>query len=154
MQIIIHELQVVVREYSQKMSAIPKDQFYAKPIPRKWSRIEVLGNLIDSAQNNLRRFICGQYESTPTMISYDQDFWVAANQYGNASKEDMIQLWILLNERIACVLQNMPADFYEKYCPIVTGGQQTLQWFAADYVKHLKHHLNQILPGSFDIAYP
>jgi hypothetical protein len=29
-----------------------------------------------------------------------------------------------------------------------------LQWFAEDYVKHLKHHLNQILPASFNISYP
>jgi hypothetical protein len=136
------------------MSAIPNDQFCAKPIPAKWSRIEVLGHLIDSAQNNLRRFICGQYESPPALISYDQDFWVAANQYAHARKEDIIQLWILLNERIASVLQNMPVNLHENYCPIVTGGQQTLQWFAEDYVKHMKHHLNQILPESFDIVYP
>jgi DinB superfamily len=154
MQIIIHELQEVVQEYKQKMSAIPNDQFIAKPLPKKWSKIEVLGHLIDSAQNNLRRFICGQYESPPALISYDQDFWVAINQYSVASKEDIIQLWTLLNERIVSVLQAMPGNAYEKSCPIVTGGHQTLQWFAEDYVKHLKHHLNQILPGSFNISYP
>ena len=154
MQRIIYELLEVVQEYNEKMSAIPNDQFSAKPLPTKWSKIEVLGHLIDSAQNNLRRFICGQYESPPALISYDQDFWVAANQYSDTTKEDMIQLWTLLNQRIVSVLKGMPVDAYEKYCPIITGGHQTLQWFAADYVKHLKHHLNQILPASFNITYP
>ena len=154
MQIIINELQVVIGECNEKMWAIGEDQFYAKPIPRKWSKIEILGHLIDSAQNNLRRFICGQYESTPALVSYNQDMWVTANQYTNANKEDLIQLWTLLNQRIISVLDSMPASAYEKYCPIGTGGQQTLKWFAADYVEHLKHHLNQILPGSFNISYP
>lgn len=154
MQIIIHELLGVVREYSEKMLAISDDQFHVSPHPRKWSKIEVLGHLVDSAQNNLRRFICSQYEFPPLLISYDQDFWVSANQYSSASKKDLILLWTLLNQRIAAVLQAMPVDSYQKYCPIITGGQQTLEWFATDYIKHLKHHLNQILPGSFNIVYP
>jgi len=154
MQIIIHELLGIVREYGQKMAAIPNEHFIAKPSPKKWSRIEVLGHLIDSAQNNLRRFICGQYESPPALITYDQEFWVAANQYSLSKKEDMIQLWALLNQRIASVLETMPEANHQKYCPIGSGGLKSMEWFAADYVKHLKHHLNQILPGSFDIVYP
>lgn len=154
MQIIIHELLGVVHEYVEKMRAIPDDHFNARPNPKKWSRIEVLGHLIDSAQNNLRRFICSQYESPPALITYDQDFWVAANQYSHASKEDMIHLWALLNQRIASVLHTMPETNLKKYCPIGSGGLQSVEWFAADYVKHLKHHLNQILPGSFNLVYP
>jgi DinB superfamily len=154
MQIIIHELLEVVRQYNHKILAIPDAEFSAKPVPRKWSKIEVLGHLIDSAQNNLRRFICGQYEEPPGLITYDQDLWVTANQYRHASKDEMIQLWTLLNQRIASVLQAMPPNIYGKLCPTATGGSQTLDWFAADYVKHLKHHLNQILPGSFNISYP
>jgi hypothetical protein len=29
----------------------------------------------------------------------------------------------------------------------------TLEWLAIDYVKHMKHHLNQIFPSSFDVIY-
>lgn len=154
MQIIIHELLEVVQEFSRKMEAIPDEKFKKSPFPKKWSKIEVLGHLIDSAQNNLRRFICGQYESPPVLISYDQEFWVAANQYSKANKEDMIQLWALLNNRIAAVLLAMPDVNRQKTCPTTTGMVQSIEWFAADYVKHLKHHLNQILPGSFDVVYP
>jgi DinB superfamily len=156
MQIIIQELLQVVRAYRQKISAIPDTEFYAKPNPKKWSKIEVLGHLTDSAQNNLRRFICGQYESTPPWIVYDQDFWVESNNYGQANKDDIINLWTLLNERIAEVLRTMPENKYRSECN--TGNEiaqfRSLEWLAADYVKHLKHHLNQILPRSFDVVYP
>lgn len=156
MQIIIQELRELVQAFSQKINAIPEQDFYAKPNPKKWSKIEVLGHLIDSAQNNLRRFICGQYESTPPRIVYDQDFWVASNAYRNAKKENIVQLWILLNDRIADILKTMEEAHYTKECntgkdsPVL----RSLQWLAGDYLKHMKHHLNQIIPGSFNIVYP
>ena len=156
MQIIIHELQQVVQTYSEKINALSDADFYAKPNPKKWSKVEVLGHLIDSAQNNLRRFICCQYEATPPWIVYNQDFWVESNQYQRARKDDITRLWALLNDRIANVLEVMPQDVYRRECN--TGQEipqfRSLEWLAADYVRHLKHHLNQILPGSFDVVYP
>lgn len=156
MQIIVEELRSLVHEYSQKIDDISIHNFYEKPNPAKWSKIEVLGHLIDSAQNNLRRFICGQYEASPPNILYQQDFWVEANNYRQAEKKDIIQLWALLNYRIADILTSMPASNYEKICNTGkdTPELRTLEWLAADYVKHMKHHLNQILPGSFAIVYP
>lgn len=147
----IHELREIVGTYTRKVDAIPDAEFSAKPLPHKWSKKEVLGHLIDSAQNNLRRFIVGQYEQLPPVIVYQQDFWVASNQYQHAPKEDVIQLWRLINLRICDVLENMPEEHYAKQCN--TGALHTLQWLAEDYVKHLKHHLNQIISGSFDVIY-
>ena len=156
MQIIIQDLLQIVRDYRRKMAAITDPDFHFKPVHTTWSKIEVLGHLTDSAQNNLRRFICGQYEVEPPLIIYDQDFWVDANSYKDADKDGIIQLWALLNERIAVILENMPASNYQKVCNTGKDAAQlhTLEWLAADYVKHLKHHLNQIIPQSFNIIYP
>ena len=155
MQIIIQELRDLIQTYSQKIATISEPDFCAKPIPAKWSKVEVLGHLIDSAQNNLRRFVCGQYESTPPQIVYDQDFWVSSNNYKKAKKESITLLWRLLNERICDILETMPPSNYQKECNTGKNIEQlhTLQWLAEDYVKHMKHHLNQIIPGSFDIVY-
>ncbi|HYG20137.1 MAG TPA: DinB family protein [Ohtaekwangia sp.] len=149
------ELHSIIVDFNHKISQIPEDEFTAKPLPHKWSKKEVLGHLIDSAQNNLRRFICGQYETTPPKIVYDQDFWVAVNGYQAAEKESVLQHWVHLNNRIANVLMTMPAENHSRQCDTGKEAQQlrTLDWLAADYVKHLKHHLNQIIPGSYDIRY-
>ncbi|MFZ6010273.1 MAG: DinB family protein [Bacteroidota bacterium] len=156
MELVISELRQIVESYSNKIGNITDVDFSAKPLPHKWSKKEVLGHLIDSAQNNLRRFICGQYEPAPPKIVYDQDFWVIANGYKEINKQDVITYWKLINFQICSVLRNMPAGNYAKVCD--TGKTSTnlhsLQWLAEDYVKHLKHHLNQIIPGSFDIVYP
>jgi hypothetical protein len=151
----ILELQQLIEDFSVRMSEIPDTEFALKPQPEKWSKKEVLGHLIDSAQNNLRRFIVGQYESSPPKIVYDQDFWVWANAYQRMNKKDLIALWKLTNERIAAVLHTMPPENFTKLCD--TGKDEvqlrSIEWLAPDYVRHLKHHLNQIFPGSFDVIY-
>ena len=155
MEHVTKELREIVNAYSQKISAIADLEFSHKPSPVKWSKKEVLGHLIDSAQNNLRRFICGQYEKVPSKIVYDQDFWVKANSYQNAKKEEVISLWKLVNQRIADVLTQMPAGHYQRESDTGKDSVQLhpLKWLAEDYVKHMKHHLNQIIPGSYDIVY-
>jgi hypothetical protein len=149
------ELGAIVSSFSKKMSQISTEELAAKPNPEKWSKKEVLGHLTDSAQNNLRRFVVGQYEETPHIV-YDQDFWVTANGYQQMKAEEVIALWKLQNERIMTVLSQMPKENYGRECN--TGKSEkslhSLEWLAADYIKHMKHHLNQIIPGSFNITYP
>ena len=151
MKKVVQELHAIVTEYRNKFDGIAENDFQAKPLPHKWSKQEVVGHLIDSAQNNLRRFICGQYESSPPLVVYQQDFWVAANGYQQMKKQDVVELWQLLNFRICAVLENMPAENYTKEAN--AGSIRTLEWLAHDYVKHMKHHINQIISGSFNVVY-
>ena len=151
----IEELSQIISEFTVKFEAIPDNQFSDKPNSAKWSKKEVLGHLIDSSHSNLRRFICGQYENNPK-ITYDQNFWVAASNYNEWQKETIIQLWKLLNEQICRVWLSMPENSLKRNCD--TGKSETqlhsIEWLAEDYVKHLKHHINQIIPASFSTRYP
>lgn len=155
MNALVKELNEVVSSFSKKIGEIPSEELADKPNPKKWSKKEVLGHLIDSAQNNLRRFVVGQYEEAPRIV-YDQDFWVTANGYQQMQAEEVVALWKLQNERIMAVLSRMPKENYNRPCN--TGKSEkslhSLEWLAADYIKHMKHHLNQIIPGSFNISYP
>jgi hypothetical protein len=154
MKAVTIELQTIIATFSQRIAEIPEADFSVKPNPAKWSKKEVLGHLIDSAENNLRRFICGQYEISPPKIKYEQNFWVTVNQYQTTSSKDVIENWRLINLKICRVLQQMPSENYSKTCDFGEGKFLTIEWLAIDYVKHLKHHLNQIIPKSFDIVYP
>lgn len=155
MKNITSELNEIISTFSIKIKAISTHDFNAKPDPNKWSKKEVIGHLIDSAHNNLRRFVVGQYEPQPNIV-YDQDFWVSANDYQNMPDAEVIALWQLLNERIIAVLSKMPVKNYDRTCDTgkISPSIQSVQWLAADYIKHLKHHLNQIIAGSFNITYP
>jgi hypothetical protein len=115
----------------------------AKPFPGKWSKKEQLGHLIDSAQNNIRRFIEAQYQPAPPIIVYNQDEWVKLNHYEGHPADDLITLWILLNKQICAILGSMPPNKYNNTC--IRREPHTIEWLANDYNKHLLYHLHRIL---------
>jgi len=138
----IVELENIISHYSPLLYKVGEAEFLIKPAPEKWSKKEILGHLVDSVQNNIRRFIVAQYEDQPHII-YAQDFWVNAANYQAYDKNDLVTLWVLLNKHACILLKNIPAGFEKKYC--FTGASHTIEWLAEDYIKHLLHHLHQIL---------
>jgi len=146
MKKIVTQLSTVILDYSKKLHQISEDDFSHKPVPEKWSKKEELGHLIDSAHNNLRRFMVAQYEENPKIV-YNQNFWVEGANYQHQSSSDLVMLWKLLNLQVAEVLKKMPEKNFSKSCD--TGKEKielrSLEWLAEDYVKHLKHHLHHIL---------
>ena len=143
MQPTIEHLEKIIRVYVRRLSAVPDDVFEARSRPGKWSKKEILGHLVDSAQNNIRRFIVAQYEDTPN-ITYMQDEWVKDADYQGYPLKDLIDLWDLLNRHLVIVLKQMSPDAAGRMCAM-GGAPQTLKWVAADYCNHLLHHLHQIL---------
>ena len=51
MKNVTRELSELVAEYTAKFNAFEDSEFSNKPFPHKWSKKEVVGHLIDSAQN-------------------------------------------------------------------------------------------------------
>jgi len=124
---------------------IPSINLDQKPAPDKWSKKEIIGHLIDSAQINLQRFIRCTYEKNFKLI-YEQVEWVEVNHYQDAELTDLLSLWELLNRQIIRVLENYPEGRLNAKCDSskLTVGLHTVKWLAQDYVVHLKHHLGQI----------
>src|SRR3984893_18905847 len=105
MQATIEHLQKIIINYSGRLSAIPEKTWSHKPGPGKWSKKEILGHLIDSAQNNIRRFVVAQYDERPKIV-YNQDKWVVIANYQHYNLPDLISLWYLLNKHICQVLKS------------------------------------------------
>ncbi|MFI5133591.1 MAG: DinB family protein [Chitinophagales bacterium] len=146
MQKVIDELNTLVADYTEKIVSFSEEALSAKPDPKKWSKKEIIGHLVDSAQNNIRRFIVGQYEIKPHIIYY-QDNWVAMQDYRHYDTTSLIQLWRLLNKHICVILKSMSEEKYERLCN--TGEEKeelySLEFLAKDYVDHHLHHLKQIV---------
>ena len=148
MHSIATQLETIIDTYLSQLSSVNEDDFTFKPSPAKWSKKELIGHLIDSAQNNARRFIVAQYEDDPTIL-YNQDKWVAINNYQQWNTKDLVQLWYLLNKQIISVLKNIPGEVNQRIC----NTSYTIEWLAQDYIKHLKHHMHQVL-NLEPVAYP
>lgn len=139
------ELLGTVESAAPKMHSISPEKAAIRPAPGKWSKKEILGHLIDSASNNQHKFIRAQQaESRFEFPPYDQDHWVAAQDYQSADWPGMIVLWTLYNRHLAHVIAHIPQDKLAIPCRIDYDHDMTLEEIVIDYLGHMRHHLAQI----------
>ena len=128
-----------------------------KSSPEDWSPAEVLGHLIDSAANNHQRFVRAQFTDDLVFPGYEQDAWVATQKYQDAPWDELLTLWRTFNLHIARVMELASAEARLRprvrhnldelaWKPVPRDKPATLEYFMEDYVDHLQHHLNQIIP--------
>jgi hypothetical protein len=103
----------------------------------KWVKKEILGHLIDSAVNNHQRFVRAQFANPFVWPGYDQEAWVHVQQYRERP-------WLGLNRHVAAVIEAVPADRLQTPCSIGDRAPVSLEWWMRDYLRHLRHHLEQL----------
>ena len=119
--------------------------FEKKSTPLIWSKKEILGHLIDSALNNLKRFTEIQFSEKPYIVrSYNPDALVIANKYQNNDKDALFQLWLQLNKQLVFIIQNLSADTLKLQLILPNQETKDLKFLISDYIDHLEHHLNQL----------
>jgi hypothetical protein len=124
-----------------------------RPSPNKWARKEILGHLLDSASNNHQRFVRAALQGGLAFPGYDQEALVALQNFAEMDWNFLVDFWAAYNRFLAHVINNLPAEAAGVICNIGNNKPATLEWIAADYVEHLKHHLNQILGKTFKTSY-
>lgn len=150
MQATADRLEQIIEKHISALRHLPDIVYAKKPSPAKWSKKEILGHLVDSAQSNIRRFVVAQYEDKPYIV-YNQDKWVLINGYQQWDTREIVELWYLLNKQVCHIWRNTPESLYQRPCQ--TQEEHTIEWLASDYVKHLLHHLHVVLDLE-EVAYP
>lgn len=145
------EILALVDKALVKFKDITNEDWNAKPNPLRWSKKELLGHLIDSATTNLRRLIVAQYQQG-TKIVYDQDKWVAIQDYQAMDVQDIQNLWRLLNLQLSIVIGKIPQNKLDYTCDTGIGKAEvhSLVFFIEEYIVHLKYHLAQIIDFNYN----
>lgn len=139
---------------------LTREEVVADPYPPTWSKIEILGHLIDSAGNNQQKFVRTRAQPTLTFPRYAQNQWTDAQHYLAADWMLLVELFGLYSIHLAHVIEHAdPATL--GHTIVIEGaphdppaGPFTLRFIMTGYVEHMRHHLRQILPGGpFDHAF-
>jgi hypothetical protein len=123
-----------------------------KPGPNRWCKKEILGHLIDSASNNHQRFVRVLLAGELQFPGYTQDAWVNTQQYAQEDWQSLIDLWAALNRHLAHIISRMPADKMDSPCRIGEREAIPLADLIHDYIKHMEHHIKQLLISRHDSA--
>ena len=113
----------------------------------KWSRKQILGHLIDSAANNHQRFIRLQLAPELPFPGYQQNEWVERNQYAGSPWAELVALWAAYNRHLARVIEYIDPKTLGHVWDS-GNNRYTLDFVVSDYVRHLRHHVEQVLGGS------
>jgi len=136
-------LRQAVSEYLPKLKALSETEA-ATRCGDKWSPKELLGHLIDSASNNHQRFVRAQLVDKLVSPGYEQDAWVTVQKYQHRSWQDLLSFWEHCNRHLAHVIDAVPQGRLHTPCVIGDNAPVTLEFVMTDYVRHLRHHLEQI----------
>lgn len=140
-----HQIEEILKETKELFLQNINIDYEYKPRPEKWSKKEILGHLIDSALNNLRRFTESQFSETPYLVvSYNQDELVRINKYQERKLEDLIKLWNQLNKQIAFILKDISEEQLKIKINLHNLSICDLEFLIEDYITHLRYHLKQI----------
>ena len=145
MKKVAEEFKQVIAATSKALDALSEKESADRGAAGKWSKKEILGHLIDSASNNHQRFVRAQLSSEIRLPGYEQEDWVRTQSYQTESWETLVQLWKTFNLHLLHLGAGMPDDRLNTMCFIGTSEPVTLEFIFTDYVRHLKHHLEQIL---------
>lgn len=146
----MRQLEMSIASFAMKLKQFSSEELLKRPAAGKWSKKEILGHLVDSAINNLKRFTEIQFLAQAyTVISYSQNELVIVNDYQNLPLPHLLDLWQSLNQQIVFVVKNIPKEKldYPVDPQYENKELKTLSWIICDYVAHMGHHFRQIFPG-------
>lgn len=144
-----------IHEIFNQLSELSPEKARLKPAPDKWSTIQIIGHLIDSANNNHRRFTKAQWQDNLVFYGYAQAEWVEVQNYQTADWQLILDLWKSYNLHIAQIMENTPEEKlykettdhnFDKIAMITVPADQptSLAYFMKDYIYHIEHHFRQI----------
>ena len=134
----------VVEDASAELRALDDTVVGAKAEPGVWSAKEILGHLVDSAANNHQRFVRAQQSARLVFPKYEQDAWVAAQDYQSCSWTELVEFWRLYNRHLAHLIRHIRPETLNVECVIEPYSPVSLEYLIEDYIAHLQHHLKQI----------
>jgi hypothetical protein len=139
-------LQSAIAEFSSALdlAAAQLPRLTPTRVEGHWSRKQILGHLIDSAANNHQRFVRGQLDRELATLGYAQNEWVETERFEDREWSDLIQFWLAYNRHLLHLMLHVRPERLATVIRIGADDPVSLEFVMIDYVRHLKHHLNQI----------
>lgn len=145
MKDIARQIRSLISTAEPQLSRMNHDEMRFKPDPHKWSKKEILGHLIDSAANNHQRFVRAVNKVAGQFPTYDQDEWVRIQRYNEMSWSFLISFWSAYNSHLCHIIECIPEDAESSPCNIGKEEPVTLEFVVKDYLRHLQHHLKDMI---------
>ena len=121
-----------------------QEQLIARPIPGKWSTLEVICHLADFEivyADRLKRVIA---KNEPILFSGDPDGFAARLAYHQRNLEDELQFTELIRKQVARILRTLTPEDFQRRGIHSESGPLTLETLLQRITGHIPHHVRFI----------
>jgi uncharacterized damage-inducible protein DinB len=130
------------------------EQLRARPVPGKWSTLEVVCHLVDSEQawcHRMKRVIA---EEKPLLIGYDESRFTAALAYQERDLEEELALLEGMRRQMARALRGLPESAWSRSCVHSERGLIALEQMLEAEIEHIPHHIRHIIEKRKSLGLP
>ena len=132
---------VLVRRAVADMSS---QQLLARPVPGKWSTLEVVCHLLDSDQAYAHRMKRVIAEDRPLLIGYDETRFTGRLYYHERNLGNALDLMEATRNDMASILDQLPESAWRREGVHNERGLETLEDQVKIEIEHVAHHLRHV----------
>jgi hypothetical protein len=129
----------------QAVRGLSAEQFRARPVPGKWSTLEVVCHLADFdpiLADRMKRVIA---EDRPTLLGADENRFAAALAYHDRDPEEELTIIERTRSQMGRILRELPAEAWARVGVHNERGPRTLEELLTIATKHIPHHVQFVL---------
>ena len=146
---ICDELSTLISAWEVKLAALPEQTITKRKNSQNRSIRQIVGHMVDSANNNTHRVIHMHYQKSP--VGYpdyanlgNNDRWIAIQNYQEEDWKELVQLWASANRHMVHLIRQVDESKLNQMWTSALKERVTLGEMITDYPRHFKLHLNEI----------
>ena len=125
----------------QAVAGLTRQQLLARPVPGKWSTLEVVCHLADFdpiLADRMKRVIA---EDRPTLQAFDENAWIDRLDAQAMPVEEAVNLFVANRHWMTRILKACPEADFARVGVHTEAGPQTLAQVVVTITNHVDHHL-------------
>jgi uncharacterized damage-inducible protein DinB len=128
----------------QAVAGMSRDQLTARPVPGKWSTLEVVCHIADFEPVFADRFKRVLALDNPTLLGADENRFAAALAYQDRDIEEELAIVEQTRRQMARILRKQPAEALARSGTHNERGPRTLEQLLQTAINHIPHHVKFI----------
>ena len=134
-----------VKTLLDAVASMNPDQLKARPIPGKWSTLEVVCHLSDFEPIMADRMKRVLSHDNPSLLGADENRFAASLAYHDRDLEEELAVIAATRMQLARILRTQPAAAFQRVGVHSERGPRTVEQLLTGATNHINHHVGFIV---------